>query len=238
MASRALMRFVALMAFVLCSSSLAQIPNKIGRYEGTVQAEWLPGGRTMRLLKPFHYLTPDGQRWTAPAQAVVDGASIPQFAWSIIGGPFEGKYREASVIHDVACDEKKRPWEEVHETFYYGMLASGVDRIIAKIMYAAVYHGGPRWKLDSITYAPATSKVQDVLAKAAIGVTAGSTVTVEEPVGAYGPSYGRKPFLVTVTPPPASLTEADFKDMKETIELAESAFSLGGLSLEQIRRLR
>jgi hypothetical protein len=49
------------------------------------------------------------------------------------------------VIHDVACVEKKRPWNMVHENFYYGMLASGVEPPRAKVMYAAVYHFGPRW---------------------------------------------------------------------------------------------
>ena len=42
--------------------------------------------------------------WTAPKGAKVDGASIPQLFWTPIGGPFEGKYRYASVIHDTECD--------------------------------------------------------------------------------------------------------------------------------------
>jgi Protein of unknown function (DUF1353) len=41
-----------------------------------------------------------------PAGAIVGGASIPQVFWSIIGGPFEDKYREASVIHDYYCEQK------------------------------------------------------------------------------------------------------------------------------------
>ena len=60
-------------------------------------------------------------------------------------GAFEGKYRQASVLHDVACDRKIEPWEQVHEMFYWAMLASGVSSLKAKIMYAAVYHKGPRW---------------------------------------------------------------------------------------------
>lgn len=36
---------------------------------------------------------------------ITDGASIPQFAWSIIGGPL-GKYGPAAVVHDFAYKYK------------------------------------------------------------------------------------------------------------------------------------
>src|SRR5687768_7819159 len=65
----------------------------------------------------FRSIDPKGQQWLAPSGSMVNGASIPQFAWSIIGGPFEGLYRDASVIHDVACEQKARAWEAVHESF-------------------------------------------------------------------------------------------------------------------------
>ncbi len=99
----------------------------------------------MTLLEDFSYEDPNGRIWKAKAGSVIDGASIPQFAWSIIKGPYEDKYRDASVIHDVACQEKTNRWELVHETFYYAMRASGVGETKAKVMYAAVYFFGPRW---------------------------------------------------------------------------------------------
>lgn len=118
-----------------------------GRFVGKVVTEWLDeDGRKMKLIEPFLYIDPDGSEWNAPVGWVIDGASIPKVAWSVIGGPFEGKYRNASVIHDVACDQKTRPWMDVHRAFYTAMLTGGVDTIKAKIMYAAVYHWGPRWK--------------------------------------------------------------------------------------------
>jgi hypothetical protein len=106
----------------------------------------------------------------------VDGASIPKFAWSIIGGPFEGKYRDASVIHDVACVARSAPWEYVHLVFYYAMLASGVDKTTAKIMYAAVYHFGPRW--DPLTAAgtsPSLTSTKSTLCHFTSGPRAGIT---------------------------------------------------------------
>jgi hypothetical protein len=126
------------------------------KFSGTVKAEWLTDGRNMKLLEELTYVEPYCRAWVAPAGAVVDGASIPRFAWSVIGGPFEGRYRDASVIHDVACEEQSAPWEYVHLTFYYAMLARGVDTKTAKIMYAAVYHFGPRW--DPLTRPSPTGK--------------------------------------------------------------------------------
>lgn len=76
---------------------------------------------------------------------MVDGASIPRAFWTVIGGPLEGLYRNASVFHDVACDEKSEPWKLVHRMFYNGMRCSDVPILKAKIMYYAVYHFGPRW---------------------------------------------------------------------------------------------
>ena len=75
----------------------------------------------------------------------IDGASIPKAFWCSVGGPYEDAYRDASVFHDVACDQRTARWEDVHYLFYTGMRCSGVDEQRAKIMYAAVYRFGPRW---------------------------------------------------------------------------------------------
>jgi hypothetical protein len=100
----------------------------------------------MRLLQEFAYLDPESHRWIAPANAIVDGASIPSPLWSIIGSPFTGKYRRASVVHDVACVQRSRPWRSVHRMFYDACRCGGVGEIRAKVMYAAVFHFGPRWE--------------------------------------------------------------------------------------------
>jgi hypothetical protein len=115
---------------------------------GKVQAEFLEDGRRMKLLADYTYIDPSDVRWLASRGSVIDGASIPQFLWSFIGGPFEGKYRKASVVHDVACDEKTRDWRLVHRMFHDAMLCSGVVEWKAKVMFAAVFHCGPRWGPD------------------------------------------------------------------------------------------
>lgn len=133
----------------------AALATEFGRYEGSVIAQFKDDGLTMELLKDFYYTDPTGHRWHAPAGSIIDGASIPKPAWSFIGGPFEGQYRNASVIHDVACVKKSRPWKATHRAFYTGMLASGVSPTKAKVMYAAVYHFGPRWPDTIELHAPA-----------------------------------------------------------------------------------
>ena len=116
-----------------------------GRFQGTVQTEWLDDGRRMRLLQDFRFLEPDSTEWIAPRDSSIDGASIPQVFWSFIGGPFEGLYRNASVVHDVACVVKTRPWRRVHRMFYLASRTGGVGAANAKVMFGAVFHFGPRW---------------------------------------------------------------------------------------------
>jgi len=46
----------------------------------------------------------------------------------------------------IFCANHRRAWQQVHRLFHEGMLASGVDGVTAKVMYAGVYAFGPRWK--------------------------------------------------------------------------------------------
>ena len=100
----------------------------------------------MTLLTELRYTDPKGEVWIAPAGSQVDGASIPRYLWSIMGGPFEGKYRNASVLHDVAYGERKRPWQDCDRMFYNAMRCSGVSAVEAKTMYYALYRFGHHWK--------------------------------------------------------------------------------------------
>jgi hypothetical protein len=79
----------------------------------------------MTLLNELRYTDPKGVVWIAPAGSEVDGASIPRALWPFFGGPFEGKYRNASVLHDVAYDQKTRPWQQVDRMFYDAMRCGG-----------------------------------------------------------------------------------------------------------------
>jgi hypothetical protein len=99
----------------------------------------------VRLLEDLIFIDSTGKKWTSPKGSVVDGATIPKALQSMIGTPYGGEYVLASVIHDVAYDEKKESWQEVHRAFYDALLASGVEANKASIMYIAVYEASGRW---------------------------------------------------------------------------------------------
>jgi Protein of unknown function (DUF1353) len=101
-----------------------------------------------KLKKEFIFKDPNGLAWNVPSGEVVDGASIPQIFWSFIGGPFDGKYINASVIHDYYCRTKSRTAHDTHRNFYYGMRAVGLSEWQANAMYWAVSTFGPDWKLE------------------------------------------------------------------------------------------
>src|SRR5438874_3680797 len=141
-------------------------PNKWGHYSGYVEARWENDGRKMTLLSELRYTDPQAVVWVAPAGSVVDGASIPRSLWSLMGGPFEGKYRNASVLHDVAYDQHNRPWQVCDEMFYNAMRCSGVSAVEAKTMYFALCRFGHHWKqprASSETVARAEENVRRAL---------------------------------------------------------------------------
>src|SRR6266480_6916446 len=117
-----------------------------GYYSDAPVTRWNPDGRTMTLLSELRYADPQGVVWIAPAGSVVDGASIPRSLWSIMGGPFEGKYRNASVLHDVAYTQRNRPWEVCDRMFYNAMRCSGVSAVEAGTMYYSLRKFGRHWK--------------------------------------------------------------------------------------------
>lgn len=95
----------------------------------------------------------NGVSWTAPAKTLTDGATIPQIFETLIGDRQSREYVMAAALHDAYCGVgndalptwRTRPWEDVHRMFYEALLVNGTAPVTAKIMYAAVYLGGPRW---------------------------------------------------------------------------------------------
>jgi len=124
----------------------ATLAHPWGFYSGEPETRWNADGRSMTLLSELRYTDPQGLVWVAPAGSTVDGASIPRSLWSIMGGPFEGKYRNASVLHDVAYEQHNRPWQDCDRMFYNAMRCSGVSAVEAKTMYYSLYRFGRHWK--------------------------------------------------------------------------------------------
>jgi hypothetical protein len=100
--------------------------------------------RGMSLLEAFAFEDPDGKTWSAPAQAVVDGASIPRALWTVVGSPFTGDYRRGSIVHDVACvsagsDPDKR--RAADRMFFHACRAGGCSIWQAMVLYLGVRIG-------------------------------------------------------------------------------------------------
>jgi Protein of unknown function (DUF1353) len=133
------------------STDIQKSTSTWGYFSGPIETRWEADGRTMTLLNELRYTDPKGVVWIAPAGSAVDGASIPRALWPFFGGPFEGKFRNASVLHDVAYDQKSRPWQQVDRMFYDAMRCSGVGAVEAKTFYYALYRHGRHWKLKKNT---------------------------------------------------------------------------------------
>lgn len=120
-------------------------------FSGVVQAEFvLPANpddnfRDMKTLAPFSYTDPRGVKWEVPSGYITNGASVPWGLWNIVGGPYDGPYRDAAVIHDYYTEFQLRSWEDTHRMYYEASIARGVSENRASIMYAGLLVGADRW---------------------------------------------------------------------------------------------
>lgn len=242
-----------------------------GHFESQPQTEWLNEGRKMRLLQEFVYVDRAGKRWVASRDSEVDGASIPPAFWTLIGGPLEGKYRNASVVHDTECDGNRRrgtnTWQSVHRMFYEACRCGGTPPKRAAVMYWAVYHFGPRWKIASDTSGKAeagqegvdatpTPIEEQVVALVRQGRAAARSVYAAKPLAERQMLLerihaGQRRLQDARTKAAAAQAEADLKvlaaqlhpeeelvDIGRILKSVESRIEKQALSLDQIEGLR
>lgn len=130
-------------------------------FTNIVKVAWPEGEhRKMILLEDVSFIDDNGKEWTAPAGSEIDGASIPRFFWRVIGSPFVGKYRRASVIHDVYCVTRTEPYKAVHQMFYEAMKCDGVSKAKRVSMYNAVAGFGPKWDGQGNDFNPPPVKLR------------------------------------------------------------------------------
>jgi len=106
-----------------------------------------------RLAATLQFTDGVGQDWEAPKTTLTDGASIPPIFVPIIGFPREPQFEKAAALHDAYCGIGNedgpvyhgKTWQEVHRLLYDALVADGTPPLKAKIMFAAVWLGGPRW---------------------------------------------------------------------------------------------
>lgn len=104
--------------------------------------------------EPLNFVDAQGANWVAPSRTLTDGASIPKIFVKIVGDPTSPEFINAAAVHDAYCGIgneggamfHRAKWEDVHVMFYDGLIVGGTSEIRAKIMFAAVWLGGPRWQ--------------------------------------------------------------------------------------------
>jgi hypothetical protein len=128
-----------------------------GKFSGDPETVWLTedgtADRKMRVVRDFVFTDPNARQWPAPQGSTVDGASIPRALWTLVGSPYTGDYRRASIVHDVACDEaggddKKRRLAD--KMFFHACRAGGCSIWQSIVLYLGVRIGAvaaavPAW---------------------------------------------------------------------------------------------
>ena len=120
-----------------------------GHFSGEPKSQWLTdenkADREMRLLEDFSFTDPSGTLWVTPRDYVVDGASIPRPLWTLVGSPYTGDYRRASIVHDKACDDASgniNARRAADRMFYHACRAGGCSIKEATLLYIGVRIGG------------------------------------------------------------------------------------------------
>ncbi|AKH37966.1 MULTISPECIES: DUF1353 domain-containing protein [Nitrosomonas] len=128
-----------------------------GSFSGKPRTLWLTESgddRQMQILELFTYTDPDGKVWDAPEGVIINGASIPRPLWALVGSPYTGDYRRASIVHDVACDRAKSDRKlrrAADRMFYHACRAGGCSVAQSIIFYLGVRIGAiwplvPQWR--------------------------------------------------------------------------------------------
>lgn len=117
------------------------------KFEDALDVRPLDDGRNWLVLEDFFYATDvimaSGKRVTVPKGFVTDFASIPKVLWGIVGGPADGKYRKAAVIHDFlyrTAGLATRP--QADAVLLEAMTVSGCSWWERHVIYYGVRFGG------------------------------------------------------------------------------------------------
>jgi hypothetical protein len=130
--------------------------NNHGSFSNDPQTRWITDDgapdRNMEILERFSFLDPKGREWIAPAGTVVNGASIPRALWTVVGSPYTGDYRRASIVHDKACDDAAgdpAARKAADRMFYHACRAGGCSVFEATILYLGVRIGASVPEVES-----------------------------------------------------------------------------------------
>lgn len=119
---------------------------------GDLKTLWLPNGRDMVVLERFGYRDENNEWWWCEPGDVINGASIPRFAWSLIGSPYVGKYRRATALHDSGYIHRDpRGRKAVDKMMLSASKTDGVWLLKRRAMYRTVrLFGQHAWETDDV----------------------------------------------------------------------------------------
>lgn len=129
----------------------------VAQFSGEPRAQWIVTDeeeRLMVLLEDFWFDDGDGKRWWAKKGEAIDGASIPRALWTLVGSPYTGQYRRASIVHDIACigaDVEER--RAADRMFYEACRAGGCSIAQATMLYLGVRIGSTWATQESVAFA-------------------------------------------------------------------------------------
>lgn len=143
-------------ALALLAAAPAWGQEEFGRFQGPPRGEFVQTTPCafFRLAAALTFEAPGGEGWTAPAEAVVNGADIPQIAYWLVGRPFDPDLFPASVIHDRYAMTRERPAADTHWAFYLGLRAGGVPESRASLILWTVSLARPDWPVGQANDAP------------------------------------------------------------------------------------
>ncbi len=115
-------------------------------FPNPLKGQYLKKG-VWKLTRPFKYNNPP-IKIVVPARFESDGASIPRFAYSIIGGRWTGKYVRGAIIHDWLYFSQSYSRKEADKIFLEAMKVLGVSLWKRRIMFLMVStFAGFIWKM-------------------------------------------------------------------------------------------
>jgi hypothetical protein len=211
----------ALFLAALLAGCLEEPPSPDGAFFEPRTPVLRTEGPVFTLEHDFVFVDSLGKRWLAPQGTKTDGATIPQWALSIIGDRMNEEFRGAALVHDAYCQGglngsgasyRKDTWQNVHRMFYEACVANGVDPYRARLMFSAVWVGGPRW--DDQTPALTTEQKMAQLQAIKEHVEADAAAHTAPPKGDYSDLTG---LIQTM-----SQIEKDVKELKITTARIET----------------
>lgn len=141
-----------------------------GAFSGEPKTIWLTeagSDRNMRLIERFSY-TNKGKETAVPAGFDIDGASIPRPLWSLVGSPYTGDYRRASIVHDKACVDAagdKGERRRADKMFFHACMAGGCSWAQAAVLYLGVRIGATRGMVEAWSVADIEADTQPRLSR-------------------------------------------------------------------------